>query len=254
MPDYPFMRYMDTVKLFRDERFDVIELHQGKLWLATVPQLGDRVIAISYAGRRGKNPFYVVEDDIRRNLDLPFPYAVGMHEWTGPEGCGDMTLYHRKFEKGKLLPKNWMVQQQVNTPGFEVKYQNNILVTSGDMSIQNLRGNQFYVGVGKVTFLLGKEQAESSLNTDLSNLEVAGVQRSVTYKNQGSIKWNSKHGYLSIWTLSMIGSDSCTEVFVPHYGGRVSPVRDLKFDGSKIPDDIRVQFPGVDAVLADGTR
>jgi len=257
MTAHDFMKYKDMVTLLRDSGFKVKEVMIGNAIAATVPELGDRVAAISWAGKDGINPLFGQEFDItggEGSQELIFRYAFGIRDWVGPEGAGDYSFFHKElpltFEGNWFVPEALNIPKMVSTEGCNQHVQRSM---NDHATLYNLKGNEFKIGFGKQTNIIGSASRLWFLDgLDLEGVDVTGVRRRTTFSNEGENAWNEGYGMPFIWTLAMIGSDEGTKLFVPYSGGEVV---DYEFDdGKPIPPEMRKSYEGVDVITANGMQ
>jgi len=258
MDGYQFLTYKQTVDMFKHSGYDVLEIIKEGVCIANVPELGDRVVAASSTGVKGINPFFLIPADIKGEAEkYAFRFACGLRDWTGPEGAGRMSLYHKRLPL--TFEDNWYVQEELNVPKLRVTdrkfiYQDGV-ETVGEMRLVNkITDAKFHVGVEKTTKVLYQQgQVHFFQGMDLHDVSLVGIDRKVKYTNLGNEVWGDENGYLFIWSMAMMGCDDQTKIYIPHKGRTESMVEDFKFnDGKPIPAGMRKKLCGVDVIDADG--
>ncbi len=233
--------YKETVELFNQSGYKLIELVRGQDKMAICPKMGGRVVAITWSGDDGVNPFFVNPVDVKAGPEaakLVFRGGLGARDWLGPEGCGDMSFY---FHKKPMVFENWYVDKRQNLPDMKVEMTtDNQAVTAGEIHIPNLRGNEFDIGLTQKVIL--ETNPQESLGVSIpTGTKFAAMARTTSFKNIGNKQWDDKYGYAMIWFVAMqLGSDD-TYIIMPYKGGNnqtdADIITDYKFDGHNIPAD-----------------
>ena len=233
------LTYQQTIRLFQSNGYELVQLVNGTQKLAVCPSLGGRVVAATFAGDDGFNPFFVNPVDIKGGPEaekLIFRGAIGARDWLGPEGCGDMSFY---FHKKPIVFENWYVDDRQNLPKMKVEEMSSStnVVTTGEIHINNLRGNQFDIRIEQKAELITKV-------SDVFDIELpaeaafVGVRRTTTFENIGNNSWDEEYGYSFIWYLAMLRASDESYVIVPYKDDSGPIVIDYRFnDNQKIASD-----------------
>ena len=258
MGQYKFTSYETAVGMAKDAGHAVQELSIGAMKVATIPSLGDRVLAVSFGDTKADtNPLFLNEYVIglaKPPEPMLFPYGFGKRIWTGPEGGGNHSLYHKAIPL--TFEGNWFVPEGMNVPRLKrvvPSGDGSRVATRSEMNLRNLRGDEYNVGILSSTGVMVPNEISGLVGYSLDGVESVGFSRSVTYKNQGDKAWAAP---IFIWDVTMMGADDGTKMIVPYNGQGESAVEDYNFDedGKPIPEHKRQQLDGVDVITADGLK
>ena len=246
--------YGYDLQYLNEKGIEVVELksEDGLSKLMVIPAWQGRVMTSTTGGDKGASYGWINYRFIDEGVPSTFFNPFGGEErfWIGPEG-GPNSWYFKKGDQ--QVYENWVVPAGIDTEAYAIESQSDKqVVFTHRMDIKNASDYFFNIGVRRTVEMLGRNELQVLLSTELpSNLNVLGYRTVNTLVNEGEAAWDKTTGMPSVWLLGSFNPTPTTTVFIPYnkeYEGKV--VNDEYF--GKVPSDRLIAKDGMIYFKIDG--